>query len=95
MLLPYYAYFYGDFSLINRYYLIKGSTQCKNCEINILKIEIFLIMTNKNKSDKNKFYLLFAGLKNYLCNKRTHIGEKKMPYFLSGRKGVSTWPMRS
>ena len=31
--------------------------------INRLKIEICLTVTNKNKSDANKFYLLFGGLK--------------------------------
>ena len=39
-------------------------------EINILKIEICLTVTNKNKYDENEFYLLFADLKiTYVTNK--------------------------
>ena len=34
----------------------------------------------------NKFYLLFSGLKNYLCNKRTHIGEKNNAIFAEREK---------
>ena len=55
--------------------------QCKNCEINILKIKICLTIINKKKSDENKFYLIFADLKSYPCNKRTHRGEKNNAIF--------------
>ena len=35
---------------------------------------------------KNMFYLLFAGLKSYLCNKLTHIGEKNNAIFAEREK---------
>ena len=35
---------------------------------------------------KNMFYLLFAGLKSYLCNKLTHIGEKNNAIFSEREK---------
>ena len=49
MLLPQYDYFYNEISInsFNIFYLIKLSKKCEKIEINILKIEIFLITTNK------------------------------------------------
>ena len=44
----------------------------QNFEINILKIEICPTITKKNMME-NKFYLLFAGLKYYLCDKLTQL----------------------
>ena len=44
-------------------------------EINILKIEICMTITQKTNLMKNKFYLLFAGFKNnYVTN------EPKFPF---------------
>ena len=40
-------------------------------EINVLKIEICLTITNNTNLMQNKLYLLFAGLKHYIYNKLT------------------------
>ena len=49
---------------------MKYSTQCKQFEINIFKIEICLTIT-KNNLIKNKCCLLFAGFKKKPCDKQT------------------------
>ena len=71
MLFHYYDYLYDEFYInyFNGCYLIKYSTQCKKIEINIMKFEMYFTITNKNESNEKNFYLLFSGLKNYICNK--------------------------
>ena len=74
MILPYYVYLDGECSLMTSTDTNLSSRVCnvKMFEINILKVEICLTITNKNKSDKNKLPT-FCWLKNYLCNKQTHM----------------------